>query len=286
MVNVFDPNFQFSQHSLSDFADCPRRFYLRYIAKQAWPLVETGPTGLDVLDYQNYLRQGAILHRWIERYWLGISTSAPATQNSELAVWWSRFLAADFSGLPEQRLPELELVAPLGEHRLYARFDLLAIDPSSTERVGAGRGSRAVIVDWKTLRGENAPSYPFLKNRLQTRVYLYVLATAGAPFNDGAPFEPEHCAMRYWLANFPERPWLEIGYSRAEYEQDRVRLLALAQDAARREGEAQYEKTDDERHCTYCNYRTLCHRRGLPDAPAPDEDVQVVDLNEVQALEY
>jgi hypothetical protein len=283
---VLPDDFRFSQYSLSDFQDCPRRFYLRYIARQAWPLVETGPHGLGPQEYQDYLRRGALLHRWIERHWLGIPNSELATQHFELSVWWSRFLAADFSGLPEQRLPELELSAPLGEFRLYARFDLLALPPHPSP-LPQGEREKIVIVDWKTLRGGNAPSYDFLKRRLQTRVYLYVLATAGAPFNGGEPFAPEQCVMRYWLANFPERPWVEITYSQAEYAQDAARLLALAQDAAQRNGEAQFPKTDDERKCTYCVYRTLCHQRGAPGAAMPDEEMDMhMQATDVQALDY
>ncbi len=171
---------------------------------------------------------------------------------------------------------------------MYARFDLLALD-SLSRLTGEGRGGGAVIVDWKTLRGENPPSYEFLKQRLQTRVYLYVLATAGAPFNNGVPLQPEQCVMRYWLANFPERPWVEIGYSAAEYAHDTARLLALASDISTRAtqvNEAQFPKTDDERKCTYCTYRTLCHRRGAPGAELPDDEVTMIDLNSVEALEY
>lgn len=278
-------DFRFSQHSLSDFEDCPRRFFFRYIARQAWPLVETGPHGLSPTEYQDYLRRGALLHRWIERYWLGIPNSEPDAQDAELSVWWQRFLATDFSDLPEQRLPELELSAPLGEFRLYARFDLLALPPHPGP-LPQGAREKIVIIDWKTLRGENAPSYEFLKRRLQTRVYLYVLATAGAPFNGGTPLMPEQCVMRYWLANFPERPWVEITYSQAEYALDSARLSALAQDISQREDEAQFPKTDDERKCTYCTYRTLCHKVGAAGAALPDEEAEIAFAPDVQTLDY
>lgn len=284
---MLEPDFRFSQHSLGDFEDCPRRFYLRYVARQAWPLVETGPHGMDALTYREYLRRGATLHRWIERFWLSPPASAldlppppdPAS-DPELAVWWARFLATDFGDLPAERLPELELSAPLGEHRLYARFDLLAIDNQESGQ------HRLVVVDWKTLRGDQPPSLDFLRRRLQTRVYLYVLATAGAPFNGGDPVAPERCAMRYWLANFPEQPWAEIGYTRAEYEADRAQLLALAADAARRTGEAEFEKTDDERKCTYCIFRTLCHRRGANGAAPPDDEEEINLSGDAQTLDY
>jgi len=264
-----------SQHSLGDFADCPRRYYLRYIAQQAWPLVEASPTGgLTALQYREYLRKGALLHRWIERHWLGIDET-PQTDDPELQTWWARFLSADFSHLPATRTPELELTAPLGEASLYARFDLLACQPG-----------QAVIVDWKTLRGETAPSYQMLKRRIQTRAYLYVLATAGAPFNEGHPFEPEQCAMRYWLANFPDRAWVEITYSRAEYEADKAMLSGLVDEISRGQTIEDFPKTSDERKCRYCEYRTLCHRLGAPGAITPEFDPEAALDGEVGELEY
>jgi hypothetical protein len=277
---MLDPAFLFSQHSLGDFADCPRRFYLRYAARQAWPLVETGPEGMDPLRYQAYLRRGATLHRWIERYWLGIGPAA-GEEDEELRVWWARFLASDFSGLPPVRLPELALAAAVGPHRLYARFDLLAVDPAPSPG-----GARAVIIDWKTLRSENPPRLAFLRRRTQTRVYLYVLAEAGAAYNGGSPFEPERCSMRYWLANFPHQPWVDVPYSSAEHEDNRRWLRGLADAAAGGEGEAQYPMTGDERRCTYCAYRTLCRRQGAPGGELPDEEAAEFDAESAPELEY
>src|SRR5436190_1930471 len=141
--------FQFSQQSLSDFADCPRRFYLRYLARQAWP-----ESGVRAEELAERLEQGALLHTWIERYWSGIRmTSAqpnPTAHGEPLAGWWQHFLRTDFDAasiaLPPERIPELELVAPIGEHRLYARFDLLAF---------GNEPRQFVIVDWKTTRANN-----------------------------------------------------------------------------------------------------------------------------------
>ncbi len=287
---MLDPDFRFSQHSLSDFAECPQRFYLRYIAKQSWPLLETGPGAMEALTYQAYLRRGVILHRWIERHWLGMNGS-PQTQPSglvdldsdeaELTLWWQRFASADLAGLPPLRLPELALVAPLGDALLYARFDLLALSSHTNTA-----DNDIVIVDWKTLRGDHPPSERFFRNRLQTRIYLYVMATAGAPFNGGQPIAPERCRMRYWLANFPDRPWVEIGYSQAEYEADARQLRELMSDALSRRRRDAFERTDDERNCQYCNYRTLCRRQGIVDSAPPDETSALIDLETIPTLDY
>lgn len=99
--------------------------------------------------------------------------------------------------------------------------------------------------------------------------------------------EPEQCVMRYWLANFPERPWVEITYSRAEYEQDKHRLLNLIESAATRTDDELFNNpTTDEKKCTYCQYRTLCNRRGEAGAPVPDETTGLIDLADIQELDY
>jgi hypothetical protein len=205
----------------------------------------------------------------MERHWLGLPPR-PATGDAELDLWWERFLANDFADLPAQRLPELALTAPLGDHLLYARFDLLAYEDG-----------RAVIIDWKTLRGDRPPPYEFLARRMQTRAYLYVLAAAGAAFNGGQPFAPELCSMRYWLANFPEQPWVDIAYTTDQFNRDAAQLRSLMDSAVQRADEAQYELTEDERKCTYCTYRTLCRRRGAPSAEAIIWDAET-DTDELE----
>ncbi|HEY3291068.1 MAG TPA: PD-(D/E)XK nuclease family protein [Anaerolineae bacterium] len=271
---MLDPAFKFSQHSLSDFIECPRRFYLHYVARQPWPLVDADPLKLEPLERQLYLKRGQVLHRWIERFWLGVP--AGLADDPELNLWWERFQATDFSALPAIRLPELELVAALDspdERLLYARFDLLAVE-----------NGQAVIIDWKTLRGEHPPRYQVFANRLQTRVYQYVLATAGAAYNEGAPFAPEDISLRYWLAHFPDAPWVNVPYSQAQYARDSQWLSALIADITHREGEAQFELTPDERKCAFCTYRTLCRRENAP-TPEPQADVWL-DIDAPTELDY
>ncbi len=261
---MLDPSFKFSQHSLSEYVECPRRFYLHYVARLAWPTVERNPLDLPPLDYQRYLQRGLELHRRIQRHWLGVpapAVPAPADgpTDEELALWWDRFRRTDFGDLPPRREPELGLCAPVGDHLLYARFDLLAHGGGALDP----RDPRAVIVDWKTLRGAQRWTARRFAERIQTRVYLYVLAAAGAPLNGGQPFAPERCSMRYWLANYPERPWVEVPYSTADYRRDEAWLLGLIGQACRGESEDDYARGDGGRRCACCTYLTLCQRAGV-----------------------
>lgn len=271
-----EADFLFSQHSVADFEACPRRFYLRFVARQAWPLPEAAAPGLDAAGAEAYLRRGQVLHRWIERHLLGVPVDPGVGEgDTELQMWWRRFRSERLDDLPAERLPELALTAELGAERLYARFDLLAIG-----------GGDAVIVDWKTLRGPRAPTEGFLRQRLQTRVYLYALAASGAPFNGGRPFEPGRIQMRYWLANFPERPWVKVAYSREAFEQDGRALAALIADIRSRSGEEAFGKTDDAKACARCGYRTLCSRQDARDPEAVLDDAPAEDDDRVVALEY
>jgi hypothetical protein len=275
-----DTTFPFSQQSLGDFSECPRRFYLRYVLRQPWPQLESTPDGYDVPAYREFLRKGAALHRWVERHWLGLpeadgAASAELAADPEFALWWRRFLAEDFSALPAQRIPELALMAPLGAHTLTARLDLLAVDEHS---------GRAVIVDWKTMRGAAAQRPEFLRKRVQTRAYLYALAVAGAPYRGGRE-GADGCEFHYWMANAPDGRWVRFVYDREAFAQDRLMLEALAADAASRDGEAEFEMTDDHRTCGLCTYATLC-RRGQAASPEEFHDEDIDWAPETADIEY
>ena len=162
-------DFQFSQASLQDYVECPRRFQLRYLLQLRWPAPEAEPAE----EHERHMHDGETFHRLIHQHRLGIPVEVPQPGAGEegsslLAQWWSAYLGAPPPDLPRLQYPELPLSAPLGEHRLVAKFDLVAIEP----------GRRAVIVDWKTSRRRSSRS--FLSARLQTRVYRYALAQAGA----------------------------------------------------------------------------------------------------------
>ena len=118
------------------------------------------------------------------------------------------------------------MLAPLGEFALTARFDLLAVDEVS---------GRAVVVDWKTMRGERAMRSDFLRERVQTRVYLYALAMAGGPYR-GEVDGPPGCEFHYWMANAPGDRWVRFVYDLASFERDRAYLTSLSVDAAARDG--------------------------------------------------
>ncbi len=69
LKSELDPYFSFSQSSLQDYVDCPRRFQLRYIEHLAWPAIETEP----LLENERRLREGQqLFHRMVQQHLIGL----------------------------------------------------------------------------------------------------------------------------------------------------------------------------------------------------------------------
>lgn len=274
LQNLLSSSFQFSQSSLQDYADCPRRFQLRHILNQPWPAVESEP----LLEREHWAEMGRRFHLMAFRHALGLpveSIAASATGEPDLLRWWQSYLECQPAGLPQAvRRAEVMLVAPLGAFTLAAKCDLLAIDP----------GRRGVIVDWKT--GRRRPNRHQLASRMQTRVYRYVMVEAGAAFSGGQPLLPEQVTMIYWFAEFPDQPEI-LGYDQAQYQQDAAYLRRLAGEIASCR-DPEFPMTSRPDRCHFCTYRSLCDRgveAGVTDAAEAELDLEI-DLDEIQEIAY
>jgi len=271
-------DFQFSQCSLQDYVDCPRRFQLRYLLRLAWPAVEAEPA----LENERHLQQGAAFHRLVHQHTLGIAPErlSSAVADADLRRWWHNYLERGSEGLPATRYPEVVLSAPVGDYRLIARYDLIAVDP----------GRRGVIVDWKTSRRRLKRRW--LSERLQTRVYPYLLVRAGAQFNKGQPFEPQQVEMVYWFAEYPDDP-ARFAYDTARYEAHEAHLTSLIEEIGGLENE-DFPLTTQERRCRYCPYRSLCQRGiragafdELEDELEPGGEFDIsLDFEQIAEIEY
>ncbi|GAB4517458.1 MAG: hypothetical protein OHK0046_24060 [Anaerolineae bacterium] len=260
-------HFVFSQTSLRDYVECPRRFELRYIQGLKWPAVESEP----VVEREQHMQRGADFHHMVHQHSLGIPAEVLSARvmDQQLAGWWRNYLNADLlHTLPARRYAEIQLTAPLLNYRLVAKFDLLAL------------GERAVIVDWKT--SERKPKD--LDTAMQTRVYRYVLAAGGAGLNGGLPIPPEQIEMMYWFAALPESPE-HLPYTTAQYDADRDYLETLVREIETRRV---FDLTTDTRRCAFCTYRSLCERgvrAGAGDPDSVDEDFDPDDFNFDQIAE-
>jgi CRISPR/Cas system-associated exonuclease Cas4 (RecB family) len=273
-------NFQFSQNSLQDYVDCPRRFQLRYLLRQPWPAVASEPLS----EFERLMEQGRQFHRLVQRHALGFPESrlSQSIEDPDLRRWWHNYLNSPPPGLPALvRRPEVTLTAPLAGYRLTARYDLLALDP----------GRRAVVVDWKT--SQRRPASADLSTQLQTRVYRFVLVEAGTALNSGIPLAPEQVNMVYWFAEHPRQPEL-LSYDSAQYAVDAAFLTDLASRIVSQAAgdEQEWSLTTDEQQCRFCSYRSLCARGVVPGnlGDADADRALEIDLefafDEIEEIEY
>jgi hypothetical protein len=268
--------FQFSQSSLQDFVDCPRRFQLRYVLMQPWPgLITESP-----LDFEQHWRRGRDLHRLAHQHALGIDaeTLEGTISDKTLKSWWQTFLHQPPSDLPQAaQSPEVTLTAPLAGYRLLAKVDLLAAEP----------GQRLVVVDWKTVHRPLPRTV--LAQRLQTRVYRYLAVEAGAAFNSGQQPQPEQVEMLYWFAQ-REGTTERFPYDTHQHAADREYLEDLIKEITA-QTDATWQLTQQQRHCRFCNYRSLCER-GVTAGRFQDldDDLELpepeIDLEQIAEVEF
>jgi CRISPR/Cas system-associated exonuclease Cas4 (RecB family) len=236
--------FTFSQSSLQDYADCPRRFQLRFLDRLLYPAAESEPA----LENERHQQEGQYFHRLAQQYLLGIPAEklARLANTPNLGRWWenfSSFSRTSLTGLTGL-FTEMTLSAPIGDYRLVAKYDLIAI----TEE------EKIVIYDWKTYR--KRPRDEWLSARWQTRVYRALLVAAGSQLIGGKPIAPERCEMVYWFANHPGEP-ARFPYNESQYKRDWDALVKLTEEIRTA---SSFPLTDDRQMCSYCTYRSYCDR--------------------------
>lgn len=273
----FPTPFTFSQSSLQDYADCPRRFQLRYLEHLIYPAEETAPA----LENEQHQQEGQFFHRLVQQYLIGILPEklSKLANTPNLQRWWENFINAEslngLTNLP-RTYPEVTLSAPLGDQRLLAKYDLVAFTPEG----------KAVIYDWKTYR--KRPRTESLAAHWQTRVYRSLLIAAGSHLNGNKPIAPERCEMVYWFANFPNEP-VVLPYSKVQYQRDWDALTKLTEEIL---SAASYPLTDDRQKCAYCPYRSYCDRgirAGDPDSIEVEMDVEAqfdINFEQIGEIEF
>lgn len=270
--------FLFSQSSLQDYEDCPRRFQLRYILGYPWPAVESEPA----LEREHYLERGNRFHRMAQQMLVGVPLDAlqRSADEAELRGWLDNFI--EFAHEQEllahrERRVEFELSASLGNFRLGAKYDLVVHS--------SAKGF--TIYDWKT--SAQPPDRRRMAERMQTRVYPYLFARAGSGLNGGVPVEPVSIELVYWFAAFPYEE-VRFPYSRVQFEKDEAYLTDLIAEITRREV---FPLTPNERRCAFCTYRSLCERGeragALDELEAEDDEIALeagFNFDQIAEIEF
>ena len=264
-------NFHFSQASLADYVDCPRRFQLRYLLEQAWPAVESEP----LLERERLAEHGRRFHKLIQQHVEGLPPDVltPPPSEPDLVCWWQSYLnslTTTLNDLPIEHRTEVALSIPIKTYRLTAHFDLIAVEID-----------RAVIVDWKT--EQRLPTREQLLKRMQTRVYRYVLTVAQQR-------PPGTISMIYWFAQYPDQ-LIALPYDAAQQADDHQFLTALIDEIEQRAHQpGNWDMTSHERKCAYCVYRSLCQRGVQAGTLAAEEDdldlVAQITFEAIDAIEY
>jgi len=271
---LISEDFQFSQASLQDYEECPRRFYLRYVMNAAWPAVITEPAE----EHERQLRLGQDFHRLVQQQLLGLPEErlAEMIHDPELELWWQAYRTYRPAELSGAHYPEMSLGATVAGHRLVAKYDLVVMQPEDAITPGTWR---ATIFDWKT--SPKPARADVLISRWQTRVYRYLLAAAGAHLNGGAALAPEQIGMLYW---YPAEPAAvrSLPYTSDAYAADGRELAVLLERIAGSDEPEAFWLTDDLKRCGYCPYRSHC---GRGEIAASIERMDEIDVGDVSAVE-
>ena len=277
--------FAFSQSSLQDYADCPRRFQLRYLQRVAWPAVEAEPQ----VENERHRKMGELFHRLVHQHILGVPverltrmTAGSRLGSPELQAWWQNYLKSEFNARKGfetgKYFPEFSLSGSLRGASLTAKYDAILIS-------GNPDNSSVTILDWKTTR--QRARRVWLASRLQTRVYLYLITAAGGSLNGGTPFTPGQVDMFFWFAGFPDNPERFI-YSERQFKEDGDYLSDLIQRIQGAESQ-DFATCANPEACKFCVYRSLCERGVRPgnlwdtdkpeQVPAQDDGSPQMDIN-------
>ena len=254
--------FDFSQSNLQDYLDCPYRFYLRHIRCVKWPALVVN----EAVEFERRGLAGGRFHRLVQQYLMGIpaeriSEFITADPNPDLSLWWDNFIAAIPPALSGERWIETILSMPFGEHRLLAKYDLILVQNEN----------QISIFDWKT--SHTLPRKDWLLDKVQTKVYRFLLAQAGQTLVETRRLDPGKITMNYWFALHPENP-ISLPYSQTAFEADQKNLSHLIWEIIETPEESFY-KTHNRKHCRYCVFRSHCDRGTHAGDLAHMEDFQV-----------
>jgi len=242
----------FSQASFSAWLSCPLKFKYRYLDGLYWPVASGGTVG-------EHIELGRRFHLLAQRYFSGGPGEPPG--DPVLTQWLNQL--KEYLPLTDQcrYLPEYELRAAQDGIRLLAKYDLLVVGEEGV-----------TIYDWKT--DGKAPRSAQAKSP-QTRLYLYLLS-----LTDYFALKPEDMQMIYWNPRFPREP-LVIRYSREQQEADgrwARKLIAQILDTDA------FPATLNERNCSFCEYRPVCHGQGIEGIEDDSMDWDTVNWDSVEEI--
>lgn len=247
--------FTFSQGKLQDYIDCQRRFQLKYLLNHPWPAPLVNP----IDDYELTTLVGQRFHQMIRQYLMGISQSriTQMIHDDKLNIWWENFLRLKSEPVEmefiwqqnTENFPEITITAYIANLKVIAKYDLISITSDN----------KIIIVDWKS--SVNIPTLTWLKERMQSKIYPYLLVEAGKFIHKGISIEPDAIEMIYWFANHPHQIQI-FKYTSQQHLSNKHQITKLLEEIKSTQ-DNEFMLTTNINTCRFCVYRSLCGRGDL-----------------------
>lgn len=230
-------NFYYSQNSLNTFLRCPLKFKYKYMEGIQWKR--------DEAEYYENMSLGLDFHLLAERYFTEIPCHIPSeiAHEEQLSSWMNRLKRTVPLEAGNRYLPEYEIRMAKGHLRLQAKYDLLLLKPEGTIE----------IWDWKT--EEREITMKEAEKKIQTMVYLYVLAENAEPLLQRKPVDG-NIKMIYWQPHIGKR--LEIYYNREKHLYNEKKINEILEKLEEYDFSNFLLSKGHGQNCSYCEFKNLC----------------------------
>lgn len=235
--------FYYSQTSLNIFKTCPLKFKFKYIDNISWKRDDFIGG-----EYYDNIETGLDFHLICERYFSKVPIGQLG-ENQDL-IKWTDLLKKAFPLYNENTyLTEYEMKMESNSLKLQAKYDLLIIKPDG----------KIKIYDWKT---ENRKlSLKEMENRMQTLVYLYVIAE-NAERLFGFKIKFEDISMTFWQPQY-KSSFLNINYSKHKHDENEEYLKKLITSINSYNFNYDFNKELYISRCRFCEFNYLCNRQKI-----------------------
>ena len=233
--------FYYSQNSINTFIKCPLKFRLKYLENLSWKR-----EGSIEENYYENIKQGLDFHLICERYFAGIPLGK---LNDDDLIKKVNSLKDIFKiDKRNSYLVEYEVKMTKEVLRLQAKYDLIIVTPDK----------KVQIWDWKT---ENRKlSIGEMKKRVQTLVYMYVLAE-NVENVFGFECKPENITMNFWQPQY-ENNIITIGYSKKAHIENEKYLSKIIRNINSYDFYSFNTKIYSS-HCKFCEFNYLCNNQKI-----------------------
>ena len=271
-------DFVFSANNLQDYLDCPRRFELKYFLKQSWPAITSHP----VQEMEYKIQMGNRFHKIVHQFLSGIPGNVldNSIDDPDLKDWFVKIQEFIKPYLNFSYFSEFTVTMPFEGFRLIAIFDFITLT-----------GSKKIIIgDWKTTTRN--PKRELYLQSFQSFLYPFmVFENWDHIFTQADLLQQEDISMEYWFPAFPEKT-IALEYSSASHTTSQEVISSLLNEIAIKEP-GTFEKTANEKRCTYCQYRSLCERgiqagkfEGADDEPRDESLIDYLDFDQIEEIAF